>query len=163
MIIHCSKDFTKRYKCRMSLAASTVSPPSRIDSWSAHIFKRGPAPVVIFMHDASLWALIIPATGITRLEQLLPLFLSRVQEVWRRHGASFDPRNQSILFLPRKARSLIGSMNDAIQNIKLMADIGRAVDHPVHWVKLEDSIQNTPFSAIDYDSPERRLKAILGG
>lgn len=158
MIIHCSKDFVKRYKIRTSVPNVKNQPSRRIDSWSGHIFKMGSTPFVLFMHDASLWSLIIPAKGITNAEKLLPLFLSRVQEVWQRHGSAFDPQNQSILFLTRKDRSLIGSMNDAIQHIKLLGQ-----SQEITLKQIEDYLQSTPFSAISYDSPERRLKAVLGG
>ena len=157
MIIHCSKDFVKRYKVRTSIVDAKIQHSRRIDSWSGHIFKMGSTPFVLFMHDASLWSLIIPAKGITKPEKLLPLFLSRVQEVWQRHGSAFDPQNQSILFLTRKDRSLIGSMNDAIQHIKLLGQY-----QELTLKQIEDYLQSTPFSAIDYDSPERRLKDILG-
>lgn len=163
MIIHASKDFVQRYKIRTSAVATHNQHSRRIDSWSGHVFKMGTTPFVCFMHDASLWPLIIPAKGITKMEKLLPLFLSRVKEVWQSHGSAFDPQNQAILFHTRKDRSLIGSMNEALQHIKLMADIERAEGNPIEWTKMEAYIQRTPFSAIEYDSPERRLKAILEG
>jgi hypothetical protein len=115
------------------------------------------------MHDASLWSLIIRAKGVTKLEKLLPLFLSRVQEVWQMHGSALDPQNQSILFLPRRDRSLIGSMNDAVRHIKMLADIAHFEGRLVDWKELETYLQSTPFRAIEYDSPDRRLKTILGG
>jgi hypothetical protein len=81
-----------------------------------------------------------------------------VQEVWQRHGSAFDSQNQSILFLTRKDRSLIGSMNDAIQHIKLLGQ-----SQEITLKQIEDYLQSTPFSAISYDSPEQKLKAVLGG
>ena len=158
MIIHGSKDFVQRYKIRTSAPDAKNQNSRHIDSWSGHIFKMGSTPYVLFMHDASLWSLIIPAKGITTPEKLLPLFLSRVQGLWHQHGSAFDPQNQSILFLTRKDRSLIGSMNEAIQHTKLLAQ-----SHDLTLKQIENYLQSTPFSAIDYDSPERRLKAILGG
>lgn len=59
MIIHCSKDFVKRYKIRTSVVEAKGQQSRRIDSWSSHIFKMGSTPFVLFMHDASLWSLII--------------------------------------------------------------------------------------------------------
>lgn len=157
MIIHASQDFVRRYKIRTSVVGADSRQSRRIDSWSSHVFKMGSTPLVLFMHDASLWSLIIPATGITRSERLLPVFLTRVQEVWSLHGSTFDAQNQSILFLTRTDRSLIGSMNDAIQHIKLLS---RSYDLTLK--QIEEYLQSTPFSAIGYDSPERRLKAVLG-
>lgn len=161
MIIHASKDFTKRYKCRLSTVGSDKPQPGKMNSWSAHFFRVGPTPLVLFMHDASLWPILIEAKGITKLEDLLPLFLERVMELFRAHGHAFDNQNQSVVFLGRSNRSLIGSMNDVIQLMKLRAEEIRSDGGKVDWLGFEAWIADTPFSAIGYQSPLGRLREIL--
>lgn len=132
-----------------------------MDSWSAHVFKLGRTPVVLFMHDASLWHVIIPAKGITKLENLLRIFLARVREVWGHHGAGFDNENQSVIFLPRGNRSLIGSMNEAIFQIRAFVETGFDLDDSQNLTEVEDLLQRTPYSALGYGFPDRKLQELL--
>jgi hypothetical protein len=45
----------------------------------------------------------------------------------------------------------------------MLADIAHFEGRLVDWKELETYLQSTPFRAIEYDSPDRRLKTILGG
>ena len=161
MIIHCSKDFTKRYKCRLSTVAGETQQPGKMTSWSAHFFRSGSTPLVLFMHDASLWPILFEVKGVTKLEDLLPLFLERVMDLFRAHEHVFDAKNQSLIFLPRSNRSLIGSMNDAINTLKFHAQDFQSMGKTNLWLGLEAFIVKTPFSAIDYQSPLDRLRELL--
>ena len=132
-----------------------------LDSWSGHVFKLGRSPMVLFMHDASLWHILIPAKGITTLEKLLPLFLARVRQVWSDHGVEFDDKNLSLGFLPRSDRSLIGSMNDAIHQIRCYAEMGLKIDDPTGLAEIEDRLHKTPYSSLGYGFPDRKLNELL--
>lgn len=132
-----------------------------MDSWSAHVFKLGRSPIVLCMHDASLWHLIIPVKGITTLEKWMPIFLSRVKEVWSHHGATFDDLNQSVVFLPRVDRSLIGSMNDAIYQVRVFTQMGFDLEDPSNLVEVENKLQSTPYSALGPGFPDLKLKDLL--
>ncbi len=161
MIISVSKDFESRFKCRMSRVSGPVNQREIIDAWSAHVFRLGRTPHVLFMHDASLWHLIINAKGITGLDKLLPLFFTRIREVWHLHGAAFDDLNQSVLFMPRANRTLIGSMNEAIQHIKALAEMASDQEHCLSTKEIEDYMQQTPYSALEHVFPDRSLKRLL--
>ena len=161
MIIHSSKDFVKRYKCRLSTLAGNTPQPGKMTSWSAHFFRVGPTPLVLFMHDASLWPILIEVKGVTKLEVLLPLFLERVMDLFRAHEHVFDNQNQSVIFMSRSNRSLIGSMNDAIQLIRIHVEEIRGEGGEVSWLGLDSCIMDTPFSAIGYQSPLDRLRDLL--
>ena len=78
LIIHASRDFTKRYKCEMSLPEKKVAQTGRPDPWSAHFVRISRKPMVIMMHDATLWSVIISATGVTALPKFLGILLGRV-------------------------------------------------------------------------------------
>jgi hypothetical protein len=161
MIIHCSKDFTKRYKCRLSAFEGGAAQSGKMTSWSAHFFRIHSTPLVLLMHDASLWPILIEVKGVTKLEDLLPLFLERVMDLFRAHEHVFDEKNQAIIFLPRSNRSLIGSMNDAIKTLEFHSQDIRSRGEVVNWLGFEAYITKTPFSAIDYQSPLQRLRELL--
>ena len=63
IIIHTSRDFAKRYRCELSLPGEKVPQPGRLDAWSVHFVRVGRKPAALFMNDACLWSIIIPATG----------------------------------------------------------------------------------------------------
>ena len=113
------------------------------------------------MHDASLWPILIDVKGVTKLEDLLPLFLKRVMDLFRAHEHVFDEKNQSLIFLPRSNRSLIGSMNDAIKTLKFHVQHIKSGGKMISLMGLEAYVVKTPFSAIDYQSPLDRLRELM--
>ena len=162
-IIHASQAFTKRYRPELSLPGEKVPQLGRLDAWSAHLVRIGRKPVVLFMNDASLWSIIIPATGLTTLEKLLPVLLGRISEVWSAHGAGFDAANQGVVFFSRSNRSLIGSMNDAVSQIRFVDETDRMGGREMNWVEMETYLNRMPYGAMKYDRPSERLAALLGG
>ncbi len=162
MVIHASQDFIRRFKCPVTKLGGSVQQGRKIDAWSGHVFRERTSPYVIFMHDASLWTLIIPAKGVTKLQVLLPLFLGRVEQVWKQHGTEFDSLNQSIIFLHRTDRPLIGSMTDAVKHCKLLSEMDREEGKVPDMVPYEADLQRTPYSIFDYKAPYQMLKSIFG-
>jgi len=161
IIIHASRDFAKRYQCQLSLPGEKVEQAGRLDAWSAHLVRINRKPLVMMMNDASLWSIIIPATGLTTLEKLLPVFLERVAEVWCSHGVAFDPSNQNVVFFSRTNRSLIGSMNDAISQMRFVEEGARLDGKPMDWGEMEDYLNKMPYGAMKYDRPKERLAQLL--
>jgi hypothetical protein len=159
--IHASREFAKRYRCQLSLAGEKVEQPGRLDAWSAHFVRIGRIPMVVMMNDASLWAILIPATGLTTLEKLLPVFLERVAGVWGAHGVAFDSMNQSLAFFPRSNRSLIGSMNEAIFSIRCEEEMARDGGRPMDWTQMEARLNRMPYGAMKYAYPREMLAAAL--
>ena len=159
--IHASREFAKRYRCQLSLSGEKVVQAGRLDSWSAHFVRIGRNPLVVMMNDASLWAILIPATGLTTLEKLLPVFLERVSGVWGAHGVAFDSMNQSLAFFPRSNRSLIGSMNEAIFHIRCEEEMARDGGRPMDWTKMEHRLNRMPYGSMNYQFPTERLAALL--
>lgn len=161
LLLHVSRDFAKRYRCQLSLAGEKVVQKGRLDSWSGHFVRVGRVPLVVLMNDATLWSILIPATGLTTQEQLLPVFLERVAEVWRAHGAEFDPLNQQLAFFSRSNRSLIGSMNEAIFHIRCQEEMAREGKRPVDWTEMETRLNRMPYGAMKSAFPREMLAAAL--
>ena len=155
MILHASAAFVKRFKCSVSAAGPWSVQGRRIDEWSCHYVRLGTMPVVVAMHDATLYVLVVPVTGVKTFGDFWRLFLLRVAETWVEYGAEFDPVNQTVIVLPRTDRTRIGSMNDAIQSFRW---------HRAHGDKqdgLEARANRMPYKAIDYAYPVDLLERML--
>lgn len=163
IIIHASRDFTKRYKCELSLPGERVSQVGRLDSWSVHFYRISRSPMVMMMNDATLWTVLVHAKGITTLQRILPILLDRIEEAWESHGAAFDRSNQSLIFFSRSNRRLIGSMNDAVFATHLAVRSAAENGQPVNWRDVEKRLNNTPYKVLDYASPRRMLAKMLEG
>lgn len=162
MIIQASKDFTNRFKCRLSLAKSTLRPAPSPDAWSAHLFRLGSSPFALVTHEMTLWSFIIAAKGITTAEGFLKEFLPRVAEAWKARHAEFDASNQSIVFVRRSNRSVIGTMNDFIWLIRVNAEAAFEEGKPWNLPEMEESLRRTPCGALGYDRPVDKISALLG-
>jgi len=163
MIIHASKAFSTHLKCQVSGPKRQVPHHSSLDSWSVDLFKLTKVGTyALVMNDASLSTIIIPLKGVRKFEDFFLSFIGHVTGFFDLHGVSFDPFNQSAIILPRSNRSLIGTMNDAKwlmqSRIERHADGGLEID----WDDIENYLNHVPYSRIDYDSPDKRLKKMIG-
>ena len=163
MIIHASKDFSKRFKCEVSGEGHTVLQAGRLDAWSGHVVRIGRTSFVLLMNDASLYSIIIPAKGLTSFPALLKILFSQVSDLWAKHGASFDADNQTVIVLPRTNRSLIGSMNDAMKALRFSYEIAETAGTPFDLSRVVTNLNRNPYKALDYDDPSRLLPKLLAG
>lgn len=155
MILRASAAFAKRFKCAFSTPGPWSGKKRRSDEWSCHLIRLGPLPVVVAMHDATLYVLVIPVTGVKTFEAFFRLFLARVKETWERSGSDFDSENQSVIVLSRTDRTRIGSMNDAILSFRLNRAHGDSLE------SLETKANHTPYKAIGYNLPDALLQQML--
>jgi len=163
MILHASKSFTEHLKCEVSGPNRKLPHHSSLDSWSIDLFKLTKVGAyALVMNDTSLSSIIIPLKGVRDFEVFLPLMLARVAELFVQHGKGIDPKNQSVIILPRSNRSIIGTMNEA----KYLVQDGISCDlehvGEVDWESLENELNETPYSRIDYDTPDKRLRKLIG-
>ncbi len=155
MILHASAAFTKRFKCQVSLPEHRLPQTRRMDAWSCHFIRLGTTPVVVVMHDATLYTLVIPAKGAKSLGELWLRLVGRIAETWWKHGVEYDPGNQTVIVLPRTDRSRIGSMNDAIRMFRWHRADGAELD------QLERRSNGTPYKAVGYGFPRNLLASLL--
>jgi hypothetical protein len=161
VIIHASKDFEKHFKCEVSMKGHVVLQPGRLDAWSGHFFKIGRRSYVMFMNDAALYAIIIPAKGLQSLSSLLKAFIPLVASLWESHGASFDRENQSVIVLPRTNRALIGSMTDAIRIFRHIHEDNLNSGTETDIQKVETCLNGIPYKALKYEQPSKLLGRLL--
>ncbi|XHR28610.1 MAG: DUF6933 domain-containing protein [Chthoniobacteraceae bacterium] len=156
MILHASRSIAERLKCQVS--THSVFQKLAVDSWSFDLFKMAKVGTfAVVMNDASLSTFIVPLKGIRTFEVFLPQMLARIGELFDRNGIPFDAQNQSVLILPRSARSLIGTMNEAKAIIKDSILYDLKYVGAVDWVSLERELNETPYSQIEDETPDTRM------
>ena len=116
---------------------------------------------VVVMNDATLYTLILPATGVKGFPDLWMRLLARIEEVWARNGLAFDPNNQSVIMMARTDRSLIGSMNDSIKLIRIYDDVAREEKAELDLMEMERRLNETPYKALGFERPERLMAKAL--
>lgn len=163
MIFRVSAAFAKQFKCDLSQVGENVSQERCLHSWSCHFIRVRRKPLVVAMHDATLYTLILPVSGIKGFPEFRPKLLRRIGEIWMRHGADFDPDNQTVIMLSRTNRTLIGSMNDAIQLIHFYDLDARDEKRELDMEKMEVRSNQTPYKALKYQWPERLMAEALRG
>ena len=115
----------------------------------------------IVMNDASLSTIIVPLKGCKKFEDFLLLFLGIASSFLEQRGKAFDPFNQSVVVVKRSDRSLIGTMNEAkfLMQVYVSGDLDSI--GTIDWERLEQRLNDVPYSRIGYDSPDIRLRALI--
>ena len=161
MILRVSAAFAKQFMSLVSHAGENLPQERRLDAWSCHFIRVRRKPLVVVMNDATLYTLIVPATGVKSFPELWLKLLGRIGEVWTRHGVAFDPNNQAVILLSRTNRSRIGSMNDATLLIRIYDDDARNEKAELDLMEMEERSNETPYKALGFEQPERLMARAL--
>jgi hypothetical protein len=162
MILRVSAAFAKRFKCYLSDQSAKIPEEPRLDAWSCHYVTVRRKPLVIVMNDATLHAFMFPVTGVKDFPDMWRRLLARIAELWSRHGAEFDPNNQSVILLGRTNRQLIGTMNDMVNLIRFYDDRAKINGTELDLEEMEKRSNETPYSMLGYHFPCERIKIMLG-
>ena len=162
MILHVSKAFAKHFKCEVSKLKEPKTQTGNLDCWSAHYFEIEKEPLVLIMNDACFWTFIIPVDNLSSFDELLSVFLRKVEIVWERFGSAFDSNNLSLVIYPRTNRSFIGSMNDLVMQMRIEDDEAYFDGRKPDWEEAEDVFNTMPFGALKYQNPVDLLSKVLG-
>jgi len=155
--LHASRDFVKRFKCQVSLKDQEVAQPGNLYAWSVHVIRAGRSPVVVAMNDASLYTLLIPATGVTKYSAFLKILLPAIEKTWAGIGEKCEAPRHSVMVVRRTNRSLMGSMNEAVRILRWYHELTLLDGSRLDVADVEARINETPFKAIDYKNPLSRL------
>jgi hypothetical protein len=161
MILRVSAAFAKQFKCSIRQVGGNVPQERCLDSWSCHLIRIRRKPVVVAMNDATLYTLILPVIGVKGFPEMWLKLLYRIGEVLTRHGVDFDPDHQAVILLSRTNRSLIGSMNDAIQLIHFYDHNAKDENRELDLEKMEVRSNQTPYKALNYVWPEQLMAKAL--
>jgi len=162
VILHISKAFAKHFKCEVSKLNEPKPQTGKLDCWSAHYFEIGSEQLVLIMNDATFWTFVIAADNLSDFDELLSLFLKKVEVVWDRFGSSFDSENLSLVIYPRTNRKFIGSMNDLVQQMRCEEDEAYIEGRDPDWEGAEEAFNIMPFGTLKYQNPTKLMTKILG-
>ncbi|MEM1083565.1 MAG: hypothetical protein AAGI48_05545 [Verrucomicrobiota bacterium] len=157
MVLFVSAAFEKKFGCPVSHAGECPTQTGRMNAWSCHFVRIGRKSVVVAMHDASLFTLVLPTAGMRGFDGFLVRLVERVGEKWIRRGLPFDPNDQRVMVLRRSDRSRIGSMNDMVQMMRFYHELARDEGSEVDFAEMERRSNETPYKSIGYNSPSRLL------
>ena len=148
MILHLSAALAKKLRVPLSFANMPVLQTGRTDSWSADILKiKGRARMVLVMHDASQWPLLIPIEGCGTYEEFIQLLMVVMAGNYLAFDKPFDHANQEIIVTRRTNRTLIGYMNDAKRCAELRALMDLKERGSINWSEITDSLAKTPYNS----------------
>jgi hypothetical protein len=159
MILHLSSALAKKLRVNLSFKDMPVLQAGREDSWSADILKvKGKERMVLLMHDASQWPILIPIEGCRTYEEFIGLLMIMLGGNYRACNRPFDHENQLIILTRRTNCTLIGYMNDAKRCAATMAGIQLEGDGRINWSRITLSLANTPYNSKDgFFTPKDRF------
>lgn len=160
VLLHVSAAFEKKFRCPVSFADERPAQRGGMDAWSCHFVRIGRRQLVMAMHDASLFSLILPTAGMKGFDGYLMRLVERIAEEWARHGLTFDPNNQTVMVVRRSDKSRIGSMNDAISMMRFYHERAREEGEAIDLDDMERRANMTPYKALGFDDPVRHLKKL---
>ena len=152
----------KRFKVELSEGAC-FQVERRWDSWSCHLVRVGRKPLVIVMNDATLYTMILPATGMKGFTDFWVALMHRMGELWAKHGLDFEEKNQTVLMLARTNRTLMGTMNEVIRLIRYTFEERMEGKGELDLGEREEYANRTPYKAIGYDDPAGVMARALRG
>ena len=159
LIVRCTARLLARLKVRPDSAAE--SSTTRLGDWYATLLPIRPAHLVLLVNEGTRLAALLPAREPATLRARIP---TAILQVMRELGASreleeSERRAMAEVHFDRTAsRSVLGTMNDFIFQLKSDPDAGRSRD----LCELEKFLNRTPVSPLDYERPEDVASRRLG-
>ncbi|MCK5879643.1 MAG: hypothetical protein KAH24_07680 [Holophagae bacterium] len=162
--IRCTKKLLKELRTE----GDTVTRNDEgLGGWHANLFLVQRRKCVLFIHDSSLYSLILVGLKRPEFEKLQLLFGEILFKTMRVDGFSQKSiermltEYEHIQFAPTISRSVLGSMNDRVGHIRAQmrqydslesADIGR----------IRQSVNDAPMGALKFALPVEELARVLG-
>lgn len=152
MVVH----FTKSLRAKLGLDEVSAGP---VDAgphlrWYANLFRAERVQYILTTNAASLYSVVMYGRGITDDSLYLRQFFTTLREqledadmelIYRRCIA---PHAGSVVLAKAQDRSVLGSMNDMVQQCKFMLK----ADDVSPW-DLSAAINRTPYGALGYRFP----------
>jgi len=156
--LRCTAKLLKRLK--IEKPGDPPRPTNALGDWFANIIYTRQGHFVILVSERSLLPILTTARD---LDNLVPRFLNDLAEVLRAlkvPTAKIDreiEQMQPIYFGRTNSRSVLGSMNDYVQNFRFMLDLrpgNTLFDWSLHFAE-------TPCGAVGYDQPKTLAPQLL--
>jgi len=162
--IRCTKKLLKELRREGEAAAGG---DEGLGGWHANFFLVLRRKCVLFIHDRSLYSLILVGLKRPDFDNLQFLFGEMLFKTMRVDGFSQKSiermltEYEQVQFAPTSSRSVLGSMNDRIAEVRFQlerydslesADIGR----------IRQSVNDAPMGALKFALPVEELAQVLG-
>jgi len=152
MIIH----FTKKLREKLHLTeVSTTSVAAGAHlRWYANLFRADGVQYLLTTNAVSLYSVVMFGRGITDSDLYLKQFLTTLRDQLEANNmqmiykSCIAPHTGTITLAKTEDRSVLGSMNDMVNQCKCVVELGKTDP----WV-LTEGINSTPFGAIGYRYP----------
>ena len=148
---------TKVLARRLGITVPLVPPPvsNRVADWCAHEFRFSRYRYLIFCNTASLYPVVMLATGVTDGEKLMMRMLGGLQTCLK--GGALEqqfqqqilPAGPALQWAPIPDRSVLGSINELVFLAKCFLEARG--DGPE---ELSRRLAHTPMMAMGGKSPE---------
>ncbi|MBC8871327.1 MAG: hypothetical protein H8E44_18025 [Planctomycetes bacterium] len=159
MIFRLSQKLAKKLKAGNAKTLPLDDNPYA--DWSSHLFTADRTQYIIVTNTQALYSVVMFGKGITGDSRFIERVLSTIREFMEDDGQAFvyqrfiAPASGSIQFSKPLNRSVIGSMNDMIQQAEYYLTAGDLSPYDLGFM-----LNDTPMSAISYQNPRKALKAL---
>jgi uncharacterized protein DUF6933 len=151
LVLRCTQKLLRRNPGPTSDRQDTLVP--RLGNWHANLVRLARSPIVLFVSDISLLAVLVPGRDFSNV---VSAFRDRLAQRLERIGLPEDiismerAAMEIACIQPSNSKSVLGSMNDFVRHLRLKVDN----DFPfVDANALEDMLSETPMGALKYQYP----------
>jgi hypothetical protein len=160
--VRCTRKLLRELRVTPDAAAAGDPSPG----WHANLVVIERHRCMLFTHDRTLFSFVVFSPKRPTLEYFSELFAQGLFKALLRFGFSQGQVERmlheisEIRFAKADNRRVLGSMTDMKRLIEtFIAHAGGLVDADLD--DIERRINETPFKAIDYDHPVRRLRLLM--
>ncbi len=162
-IIGCTKKLLTELKEK---PADIKQTPAELSGWHANIFRADRRKCILFTHDKTLYSLFIPGLLKTHFQNIREVFGQELfksllsEDLSQKHIELVLDDISEIKITKTNNRSVLGSMNDLIFNIKFVIDQnGGLMNTDIY--ELNHNLNRIPMGAIGMDYSIDALKTLL--
>jgi len=152
MVVHFTKVLRVKLHLRKISSVNVDTGPHL--RWYANLFRAERVQYILTTNAASLYSVVMYGRGITDSDLYLKHFLTALREqleaadMQMMYKRCIAPHTGTVALAKAQDRSVLGSMNDMVNQYKYRLEMGSA--SPWH---LSEAINSTPFGAIGYRYP----------
>ncbi|WLD93314.1 hypothetical protein [Alkalihalobacillus sp. AL-G] len=138
---------------------------NELNQWHVNLFKKGRYKCLIFIHDASLYTVVIPKVRKEHFKNIEQVFLQKLHENLISDRFSEDHINQiismgdEIVFTKTRSRSVIGCIVDQMKMIEYGFESVKEFS-PDETAEINQFINRTPYSPL-YKSEGQPVKELM--
>ena len=155
--------FTQKLATKIKAPKLEYLEPSEeaILDWTANIFTAGKKQYILFTNSETLFSIIFPSAGINNSNKFIASLKNKLSEMFTLYRINSKVIDQlldfnSIEFSKNKDKSILGSMNEFVFQIKFYMSTWK-----LDSIQSTLKINSTIMGKINYDKPIDRFLKII--